>query len=95
MKNTFTYLTAIALAAVFMFLLPYLSSKDLLAGSGNFRAKKIIAEDTGKQPFVLDIEKATIANKNYRDVRWTGAHLQMVLMSVNQVRKLTWKCTRM
>lgn len=43
---------------------------------------KAQAEDMGKKPFVLDIDKATVANKNFREVKWTGANLQMVLMSV-------------
>ncbi|TPE42837.1 cupin domain-containing protein [Pontibacter mangrovi] len=39
-------------------------------------------EDMGKKPWVLDIEEATVNNPDYRHVRWTGEHLQMVLMSL-------------
>ncbi len=38
--------------------------------------------DMGKQPWVLDIEEATIANPDYRNTRWTGEYMQMVLMSL-------------
>ena len=38
--------------------------------------------DMGKQPWVLDIEEATIANPTYRIARWTGEYMQMVLMSL-------------
>jgi mannose-6-phosphate isomerase-like protein (cupin superfamily) len=39
-------------------------------------------EDFGKNPWVLNIEEATIANRNYRIARWSGEYLQMVLMSL-------------
>ncbi|MEJ8803303.1 cupin domain-containing protein [Pontibacter sp. H249] len=38
--------------------------------------------DMGKQPWMLDIEEATIANPHYRNTQWTGEHLQLVLMSL-------------
>ncbi|MBC5774994.1 cupin domain-containing protein [Pontibacter sp. KCTC 32443] len=38
--------------------------------------------DMGKKPWVIDIEQATLNNPNYRQVQWTGEHLQMVLMSL-------------
>lgn len=38
--------------------------------------------DKGKQPWVLNIEEATIGNSNYRDTKWTGQFMQMVLMSL-------------
>lgn len=40
------------------------------------------AVDMGKQPWALDIEEATVNNPNYRAAKWTGEHLQMVLMSL-------------
>lgn len=33
-------------------------------------------------PFVVDIEQATLGNENYREVSWTGEHMQLVLMSL-------------
>ncbi len=38
--------------------------------------------DMGKKPWVLDIEKATIENDNYREAVWTGEYMQMVFMSL-------------
>lgn len=38
--------------------------------------------DQGPAPYVVDIEKATLRNENYRTTLWTGAHLQMTVMSI-------------
>lgn len=38
--------------------------------------------DMGKEPWVLDIEEATLENDHYRNTRWTGNKMQMVLMSL-------------
>jgi mannose-6-phosphate isomerase-like protein (cupin superfamily) len=38
--------------------------------------------DEGPQPFVTDIEAATLANENYRATLWTGSHLQLTVMSI-------------
>lgn len=35
--------------------------------------------DYGAQPFVLNIEEATIANDKFRVAKWTGNNLQMTL----------------
>lgn len=40
------------------------------------------AEDRGPHPFTVDIEKATLANENYRATLWTGKYLQMTVMSI-------------
>ncbi|MDO5658684.1 MAG: cupin domain-containing protein [Paracoccus sp. (in: a-proteobacteria)] len=39
-------------------------------------------KDHGGQPFVVDIEKDTKDNPNFRTTRWTGKHLQMTLMTI-------------
>ncbi len=39
-------------------------------------------DENGGEPWVLNIEEATVANGNYRIEQWTGKHMQMVLMSV-------------
>lgn len=36
--------------------------------------------DHGNQPFITNIEAATLENNNYRTTLWTGAHLQLTLM---------------
>lgn len=38
--------------------------------------------DFGPNPFVIDINKATLANDNYRSALWTGKYLQNTLMSI-------------
>ena len=38
--------------------------------------------DHGKQPYVVDIEKTTLDNANFRTTLWTGAHLQLTVMSI-------------
>ncbi len=40
-------------------------------------------KDYGPEPFVVDIEEATIQNNNFRTALWTGKHLQLTLMSIN------------
>lgn len=39
--------------------------------------------DYGPEPFVVNIEKATEQNNNYRTALWTGENLQVTLMSLN------------
>lgn len=41
-----------------------------------------LLKDHGPHPYVLDIEKATTGNENFRDTLWTGKHLQMTVMSI-------------
>jgi len=38
--------------------------------------------DHGPQPYVVDIEKATLQNRTYRTALWTGGHLQLTVMSI-------------
>ncbi|MGM7702091.1 cupin domain-containing protein [Pseudalkalibacillus sp. Hm43] len=39
-------------------------------------------KDYGGEPFVIDIEKATLQNDNFRTALWTGDNLQLTLMSI-------------
>ncbi|MBS4539418.1 cupin domain-containing protein [Clostridium sp. D2Q-11] len=39
--------------------------------------------DYGPEPFVINIEKATKQNNNFRTALWTGTHLQLTLMSID------------
>jgi mannose-6-phosphate isomerase-like protein (cupin superfamily) len=39
--------------------------------------------DQGPDPFVTDIETATLTNTNYRTTLWTGSHLQLTVMSID------------
>lgn len=38
--------------------------------------------DHGRKPFIADIEAATLENFNFRTTLWTGAHLQLTIMSI-------------
>lgn len=38
--------------------------------------------DRGNEPYVVNIEKATEENKNFRTALWTGKHLQVTLMNI-------------
>ena len=39
-------------------------------------------KDNGPNPYVVNIEKATVENTNYRTTLWTGANLQLTVMSI-------------
>lgn len=39
-------------------------------------------KDHGKKPYVVNIEDATVQNDNYRTTIWTGAKLQVTVMSI-------------
>lgn len=41
------------------------------------------SKDFGPEPFVVDINEATMQNSNFRTALWTGNHLQLTLMSIN------------
>jgi mannose-6-phosphate isomerase-like protein (cupin superfamily) len=38
--------------------------------------------DQGPEPYVVDIEAATLDNDTFRTALWTGEHLQMTVMAV-------------
>ena len=38
--------------------------------------------DYGPHPFVVDINKSTLHNENFRTTLWTGKHLQLTLMNI-------------
>lgn len=38
--------------------------------------------DYGPNPFVTNINSATLSNNNFRTTLWTGNHLQLTLMSI-------------
>lgn len=40
-------------------------------------------KDYGPRPFILNIDKATKENNNFRTTLWTGPHLQVTLMSID------------
>ena len=38
--------------------------------------------DHGRRPYVVDIERATLGNNNFRTTLWTGQYLQLTLMTI-------------
>lgn len=40
------------------------------------------AGDHGPEPFVIDIEEATLGNDRFRTALWTGANLQLTVMCI-------------
>ncbi len=48
----------------------------------NFPGQQIQLKDYGAEPFVVDINKVTKQNNNFRTALWTGNHLQLTLMSI-------------
>ncbi len=49
------------------------------AETGNNQIK---LQDYGPQPYVVNIDRATKQNSNFRTALWTGDHLQVTLMSI-------------
>ena len=45
--------------------------------------KQMELKDYGPLPLVVNIDKATKQNTNFRTALWTGSHLQVTLMSIN------------
>lgn len=46
-------------------------------------SNNIVLKDYGPEPYVVNIQDATLQNNNYRTALWTGEHLQATLMSIN------------
>lgn len=61
---------------------PYYEQRDARPRRPSYPPVPAPMHDVGPQPYVIDIEEATIENKNFRTVLWTGEHLQVALMSI-------------
>jgi len=48
----------------------------------DYSKHKNISHDYGPNPFVINIEKATLQNNYFRTALWTGNYLQLTLMSI-------------
>lgn len=48
----------------------------------NRSVRQTDAADYGPEPFVVNIEKVTLQNPNYRTALWTGQFFQVTLMSI-------------
>jgi mannose-6-phosphate isomerase-like protein (cupin superfamily) len=52
-------------------------------GMENTGQQVMLLKDYGKRPLVVDIEKVTKLNNNFRTALWTGEHFQVTLMNIN------------
>ncbi len=62
-----------------------ITSVILLGGCGDSSQKAapgIDTKDEGGSPWVVDIEKLTMDNVNFRTAKWTGKNLQMTVMVI-------------
>lgn len=48
----------------------------------NYNYYRMFMNDYGPEPFVVNIDQATLQNPNYRTALWTGNYLQLTLMSI-------------
>lgn len=68
---------------------PYLNTQDnrdiyldMLMSTACFLKQSIKLKDYGPNPFVVDINKATLLNNTFRTALWTGDNLQVTVMSI-------------
>lgn len=59
----------------------YVSRSDISQSA--MSNNKIDLKDYGPQPLVVNIDKATKQNNNFRTALWTGEYFQVTLMSIN------------
>lgn len=55
---------------------------NALIDNSEYSKCKNISNDFGPNPAVINIEKATLQNDNFRTAIWTGKHMQLTLMSI-------------
>ena len=48
--------------------------------------------DYGGEPLIVNIDRLTKVNPNFRTALWTGEHLQVTLMSIPQEARSVLKC---
>ncbi|MFS1515343.1 cupin domain-containing protein [Bacillus sp. SM2101] len=64
---------------------PYWAHSNKIYGSylPYYSHNRLVLRDYGANPFVLNINEATLQNNTYRTAIWTGKHFQVTLMSLN------------
>lgn len=70
--------------SVIVFLFLFFSGGVEINAQNTAEAKEMEREeqDMGGDPWMLDIKRSTIENSSYRETKWTGEYMQMVLMSI-------------
>ena len=61
---------------------PYHQNKQRNNSNYSNRYSKPFMKDFGPKPFVVNINKVTMLNNNFRTTLWTGCHLQVSLMCI-------------
>ena len=59
------------------------SHKQFIAQLSNTTKYRYSSEDQGGKPFVININKASKENNNYRTAIWTSHFMQVTLMSID------------
>jgi mannose-6-phosphate isomerase-like protein (cupin superfamily) len=63
-------------------LIPYYSWLNAQKNKDRVTNKVSNFKDCGAEPYVVNIEEATLKNNNFRTALWTGTKLQLTLMSI-------------
>ncbi|MCD5323270.1 MULTISPECIES: cupin domain-containing protein [Pontibacillus] len=61
----------------------YYSSPNAYEYSNRTQSSNGMLKDYGPNPYVVNINEATLQNQTYRTALWTGEHLQVTLMSID------------
>lgn len=61
----------------------YPHNRNLPLSHPEFFGSNRRSRDFGPNPFVVNIENATLDNRNFRTALWTGEHLQVTLMCID------------
>lgn len=62
---------------------PYWANPPMYGQDPGCWKERIPLRDYGPDPFVVNIESATLQNNNFRLALWTGEYLQLTLMRIN------------
>ncbi len=79
-RNSFYFTVCMAILLIFTGCQPQPKAKE--TEKPDSEKAETSRGDMGQRPWVLDIEEATVNNHFYREVKWTGDYMQMVLMSL-------------
>lgn len=61
---------------------PYFQNIPQCSTRDSYQCKQAPVIDYGPNPFVVNINDATLQNNNFRTTLWTGCHLQVTLMCI-------------
>jgi len=82
MKQRNAVLWALIAVAVVFFISCNPASENKGNNSDMLSEQIDLSVDMGGEPWALDIEEATLNNKDYRVANWTGKYMQLVFMTL-------------